>query len=289
MKNQELYVNSIEAAKILGVNVSSIKRWTDEGKLTCIKTAGGHRKFMMRHLVDYIQNHKKAAQKVNLFPLESEEDLMLNHHIINRNYTYLIAYMMDKSLISHADRVQQILNGLFLSNDSLHQIYDNLITPVLHQIGTLWESQKVTVFEEHIASQTIRDALIRLQGIIPIPPQKSERVFCWNLSTELHDIALKMVQHILEVRGFEIFYSGQLTPVLDLSKIFAAFRPQRLYISSSYIPDQTRLQEELNWLLDNASSSHVKVYIGGRGFDQLSTDHPAVTRRLQTYHEVFTT
>ena len=44
--NQEVqYYNSQEVAKILGVNVSTIKRWTDEGKLTCIKTAGGHRPY----------------------------------------------------------------------------------------------------------------------------------------------------------------------------------------------------------------------------------------------------
>jgi methanogenic corrinoid protein MtbC1 len=113
-------------------------------------------------------------------------------------------------------------------------------------------------------------------------------VFCWNLSTELHDIALKMVQNILEVRGFEIFYSGQITPAINLSKIFPSFRPQRLYISSSYIPDKILLQEELDRLFDIAELYHSKVYIGGSGFDQLATNHPAVTQRVQTYQEVFT-
>ena len=32
-------------ADLLGVGVSSVKRWTDEGKLTCVRTAGGHRRF----------------------------------------------------------------------------------------------------------------------------------------------------------------------------------------------------------------------------------------------------
>ncbi|MCB0298451.1 MAG: helix-turn-helix domain-containing protein, partial [Calditrichaeota bacterium] len=50
IKENIQHFNSQEAAKILGVNVSTIKRWTDEGKLQCIKSVGGHRKFLMDHL-----------------------------------------------------------------------------------------------------------------------------------------------------------------------------------------------------------------------------------------------
>ena len=49
------YFNSVEAARILGVNVSSIKRWTDEGTLECVKTGGGHRKFTLQHLANYLR------------------------------------------------------------------------------------------------------------------------------------------------------------------------------------------------------------------------------------------
>ena len=60
------YFNSEEAAKILGVNVSTIKRWTDEGKLKCIKSAGGHRKFLMEHLASFLDLNKKKTEKVKL-------------------------------------------------------------------------------------------------------------------------------------------------------------------------------------------------------------------------------
>jgi methanogenic corrinoid protein MtbC1 len=195
--------------------------------------------------------------------------------------------MLEKALISRADRVQQILNGLFLSRCPLYTIYDNLVAPVLHHVGLSWERGKVTVFEEHLASQAIRDALIRLQGIIPIPKEKLGRAFCMNLSTELHDIALKMAQHLLEVRGFETFYTGQMTPMFDLDKIFAAFRPQRLYLSSSVILDPNKTQDEFNLLLDQAHTYNTDVYIGGRGFDLLSTAHPAIKARLHSFQEVF--
>lgn len=44
MTNNNL-MTTRSVADLLGVGVSSVKRWTDEGKLTCVRTAGGHRRF----------------------------------------------------------------------------------------------------------------------------------------------------------------------------------------------------------------------------------------------------
>ena len=108
------FLNSEEAAKVLGVNVSSIKRWTDEGKLDCIRTLGGHRKFQMDHLGDFLEKNKKKASKINVFTVENSKDLELNYQIIKGNYDYLNSYLLTQSLKSNRDSVQQVLTGLYL-------------------------------------------------------------------------------------------------------------------------------------------------------------------------------
>ncbi len=286
MKAPLKYFNSQEAAKILGVNVSTIKRWTEEGKLQCIRSAGGHRKFLMEHLNAFLNQNKKRTSRINLFPIESPEDLELSHRILKGDFKYLTTYVLQNALDSRREHIQKVLNGLYLGQHPLHRIYDHIITPTLHQIGAMWEAQKISIIDEHLATQSIRDSLVRLQGIIRIPEKKIGKALCINPSQELHDLALKMVDHILELRGFQVLYSGQITPTVDVFQILDEHKPDRLYISCSFVLASESVQEELDTLFQQCFEKGVKVFIGGAGFDHLDHKHPAVVKRLYSFSEV---
>ena len=286
MTEEIQYFNSLEAAKILGVNVSTIKRWTDEGKLECIQSAGGHRKFLMSHLAGFLESNKKKTSKVNLFPIEDETDLQISHHILKGDFDYLITYLQEQAFSSNRSRVQQVMNGLYLAQYTMHQIYDHLITPVLHNIGALWEQGKISVAKEHLATQTIRDSIIRLQGIIRIPKEKIGNALCLNFSDELHDIALKMVDHVLEARGFKVLFTGQITPLVDIEELFDVLQPERVYISSTIVSDSAAVQTEFDRICQISSNYGASVYIGGRGFDALNIEHPQVKARLKNFEDV---
>lgn len=282
------YFNSEEAAKILGVNVSTIKRWTDEGKLDCIKTAGGHRKFLMEHLAAFLDRNKKKTEKVNLFPVENEADLKISHHILKGDFSYLIDYTLKKALSSDIEKIQQVLNGLYLGQYPLHEVYDHLITPVLQRIGQMWVNSKISIAEEHIAAQIILDAIIRLQGIIRLPRKKTGKTLCLNFSNEFHSIALKMVEHILELRGFKVYYTGQNTPLMNIENVFEQIHPNRVYVSGTVVENKEQLEQEFREIGNLCSTHNAKLFVGGQAFDLISIDHPSVVRRLMTFQDVFT-
>jgi MerR family transcriptional regulator, light-induced transcriptional regulator len=286
MKPTIKYFNSEDAAKILGVNVSTIKRWTEGGDLECIKTAGGHRKFLMAHLADFVEKNKKKSSRINLFPLENEQDIEVGYYIMKGDFHFLNRYILEQAMLSNREQVQQVFNGLYMGQFPLHQIYDLLVTPVLHQIGFLWEENQITITEEHLASQTIRDGIMRLQGIIRIPSEKIGKVLCITPSKELHDIPLKMVDHVLEARGYRIYYSGQLTPIAKIDQIFDKIKPDRLYISCTFVNDVHETQEEINELFRISGVYGTRVYVGGRGFDLLLHHNPVVEKRGYTFEEV---
>ena len=281
------HFNSVEAAKILGVNVSTVKRWTDQGKLECVKTAGGHRKFLMAHLGNYIKDNNNDNTRVNLFPLEDEADLQLSYHIIKGDFDHLRNYLIEQALASKSEKVQQVLNGSYLSDYPLYEIYDRLITPVMHRFGEMWVNDDISIIEEHFGSQTIRDSIIRLQGIIKIPTKKIGRAVCLNLSLELHDIALKMVANILETKGYQVYFSGQHTNIFKIEQAFEKFQPDRLYISSTWFDDAERARQEFDQILAACEQYNVDVYPGGQAIRHLKIDHPRVKKYLGNFKEAY--
>ena len=53
----ELFLTTDDVSKMLHVGKSTIKRWTDEGKLKCFRTPGGHRKFKATNVEEFIQTY----------------------------------------------------------------------------------------------------------------------------------------------------------------------------------------------------------------------------------------
>jgi len=287
------YLNSVEAANILGVNVSTIKRWTDSGKLNCIQTAGGHRKFLMKHINEYLKSQPNQPKKITAIPYDTSEHRQLNHLIQKHDVIELHLHLLNNALKSHRDNVNLIINGLVLAQYPLHKIFDELVTPVLHKIGELWEYNHISVAEEHIASNIIRDAIIQIRDMI-VPPEKDEtKSLCIAFSDDLHDMAIKMVQLILEQRGHEVIYSGQSTPAEGLKKIITNFKPNRIYISCVYYNQDWSEQKiveknrELQFIYNLAELNNIDVFIGGMAFNYLSHESEALKGRLFTFAEVY--
>jgi len=84
------FISSREAAKLLGVAVSTIQTWTNNGLLRAWTTAGGHRR-IVRSSVDDILNQQQSASiepasdnQLSVVIVEDEhQQLLLNEKLIN--------------------------------------------------------------------------------------------------------------------------------------------------------------------------------------------------------------
>jgi len=284
--NSTSLISSADVAKILGVNVATVKRWTDTGKLDCVKTAGGHRKFLLRHLAAFAMGHEKYSERLSLLPLDNQLNLELSHQILRTDYDQLIPYVLDRAISCDQSAVKTVLNGLVMVNQNLASIYDDLLTPILHTIGEMWMDGRLSVSQEHLASQTIRDGIIQLQDVVVKPEKTRTKAFVLTLSEELHDIPAKMVQHLLEQRGFQVLFSGQKTPVGDTVSVFKSYKPERVYLSSIYNENATAAQAEFRELQDLCEKYDATLYVGGSGVAQLGLDATHECIHLNTFTDV---
>lgn len=63
---RDRFYSTADLARVCGVSISTIKRWTDAGLLRCVRTPGGHRKYR-------VQDVAEAARRLGLCSVDPAE------------------------------------------------------------------------------------------------------------------------------------------------------------------------------------------------------------------------
>ncbi|MBD3384269.1 helix-turn-helix domain-containing protein [candidate division KSB1 bacterium] len=286
-RNGKLQIlNSDQAAQILGVNVSSIKRWSDSGDLVCQRTKGGHRRFSLDDLIQFSQKQKRMNSKSNLFDLNKNMNTKLIMSVFKKEFDYIIDYLFREAISGSQQNIQQILIQLYTTKSPLWQIYEDVLVPVLHLIGDKWKDNELTPIGEHIATQKIRDSIIRLQGLVKGLKRKQQSILFLNPANELHDIGLKMAEHIMEERGFQTYYSGQITPANNLKDALKHFGPDIIIVASTFVEHPEKLRQETDAIWEAVKNRDIQLYVAGNGFDEIILPESSSLVRLHSLREL---
>ena len=262
--------NSYQTAEIIGVNVSTIKRWTDMGKLKCDTTVGGHRKFNLNHISEFIKNDPQYSSKLNLgYLIGSNKSLIEsidnrnNKTLINYCYKYLIAGKINKFILLN--------NSLLLKGFNIHSIFDDIFLPVLEKIGNEWEKGNLTISEEHLATEIIRKFLSNL-NINYLAKQTIYNAFCFTLIDDKHDLSLSMGESILnQNKKIKTFNLGASLPVEDFINLSQKTQPDIIFISIIYISDIDQLTNQMNILCKYfLKNKKTKIFLRGSGVSALN-------------------
>ena len=281
------YLTSKEVAILMGVNVSTIKRWTDDGKLPCYQTPGGHRKFILSHINEFLSKNKKKSRKVNVIELEGIKDRKLIQYIDHGAYQKLIPVFLDHAINADSNRLKTTLIGLYMKQYPVYEIYDSLVLPVLRLIGDKWADDKISIAEEHLASNTIRNAVNALGESLQRQYLKGqEYTLCLALSGDQHDLPLIMAKQVLELQGIPVLNCGRDTPVESLKTLLKKFKPDRIIVSLTYIEDRKLANREMNELFKITSELKVKIGIGGQGIHHISGKHRKNAQLLKSIRDI---
>lgn len=260
------YLNSKEVGLIMGVHVSTVKRWTDAGKLPCYQTPGGHRKFILSHINEFLAKNKKKSKKVNVVELEGIKDRKLIQNIEHGEYKKLIPVFLEQALNADGDRLKTTLTGLYMKQYFIHEIYDTLVLPVMVLIGEMWANNEISVAEEHLATNTIRNAVNTLGETLERKDYKENSyLLSLAISGDEHDLPLIMTKQILEVNGIPVINCGSNTPAKSIKNLLEKFQPDKIILSLTYVENEQLAKQELNYLFEISSDYQVIIYVGGSG------------------------
>ena len=256
--------NSYQIAEIIGVNVSTVKRWTDSGRLKCTQTIGGHRKFHLNHIKNFLTKNKKFSTSVNINLLVGENNT-LHEAIANMDFNYISSYAYQTLRKSNDKKFCSLINSLILKDYSYNSIFDNLIIPLLHRLGDEWMNNKVSISEEHMISEILRKFLSNINFQYQVTEAKYN-AFCFTMENDGHNLPLYMAETVLNnVNTIKTYNLGANLPIddfLDLSKKFAV---HIIFISIIYFEDKDLVKSQVKKLCKELSSNDTHIFFKGAG------------------------
>ena len=233
-----------EVAVLLNVTETTVKRWSDEGKLPCIKTLGGHRKFETKEILNFAEKNGYSLTGTLPPPMTSEQMEKLQYGVFSRNYNKVADVLLDEALELDREGVAQLLLYLVKHNISFYLIADNIIRSALVRVGELWEEGKISVHEEHLVSQALTEAMIRVAPELRRKPSNGLSAAFACLEGELHDIGLRCLAYSFESEGWKIHYIGANTPTDSILSFTEGLKPDLFALSFTMVDEIEKIKND---------------------------------------------
>jgi methanogenic corrinoid protein MtbC1 len=262
---QRSALSTAHVARLFSVTETTVKRWADEGTLICQKTPGGHRRFMIRDVVEFAdRNNFTPAGALELAGPDSLSPA-IQLAVLSRDFGVLVDAFAQKALSPEKAGLFAYLSYLYEHRIHLWEIYDRVIQPGMVVIGNRWAEGNLDVGDEHRASYATLVALARLQTQIIIKPVIGKVAVCACVGEEQHHLGLRCAAYLAESEGWTIHYMGARTPLQSLVAAVRGLKPDLVCLSTTGGGGKMLTEEALEDLSRVARECGALLVVGGSG------------------------
>ena len=254
-----------EVAGLLNLAESTIKRWADDGNLLCIKTLGGHRKFRMADIVKFAEEHRYPLTGILPPPASQSRQDQLSLGVNSGNYVLLSEILLEELLRADRNRIFEFLAYLYKHHIPFSVIADEVIQPAMSQLGHLWAEEKLKVDQEHLATQALHEALIRLAPNLHKKPTNGLTMVCACPESQWHDLATRILSCAFEAEGWTVQNIGSNTPLQVLASYVRTHRPNAICLSTATRPRRPGNLEAIQSIGKLARVQGALFFVGGSG------------------------
>lgn len=152
-----------------------------------------------------------------------------------------------------------------------------VIQPAQQEIGRLWQENRCTIAQEHVATAISQLALAHLYQHLPRAPRNGKRVLLACVEGELHELGARVASDFLEMAGFDVQFVGANTPTESLVALAKLARPDLLALSISLTFNMPALRQTIARAREELGPAF-PIAVGGPAIDFLSD--PAAIKQL---------
>lgn len=153
---------------------------------------------------------------------------------------------------------------------NVREIYTGVFQRTQREIGRLWQTNQISVAQEHFCTAATQMIMSQLYPYIFNGKRKDRGIVVTCVGGELHEIGARMVADFFEMDGWDSYFLGANTPPNSVIQTVAERSADVLAISATMTFNVNKVSEIIR-LLRADSSARVRVMVGGYPFN-LSPD-----------------
>jgi len=246
-----------DVARLLGVTDTTVKRWIAQGRLQCVTTPGGHRRFERGEIERFRQALGGRSDDL--------EFQFLQHLLEGRDIFKLQSVLIEmRGRLGAWWRVADILGA------------------ALTELGQEWERGLCSIFQEHQASRRFQQALWGCVAGLPSPSQEARSLLA-AVEGDEHTRGLSLAELCLREAGWKSLWLGSPTPTPVLIEAIQKSAPRMVAVSASvFSSDSAILDRHCRSIASACRQCGATLILGGRGAWPQS---PAEGHRVHTFAE----
>ncbi len=247
-----------QVAQAINVSESSLKRWCDQGLLTAIRTAGGHRRLALDDVFQFLRQSGQQLVRPELLGLPS-----------NTGQAAVVSdrareQIRDALIAGDEDQCRRIVFDLYLAGQSACEICDHVLATAFHDIGDRWECGEVSIYRERRACEIGFKMLHELRMAVRTPQQGAPVAVGGTLSCDPYRLPNAMIELVLRELGWQATSLGTSLPTATIGEAVRDSRPGLLWLSVSYIESVPTFLEEYAHLHRVATKTGAAIVVGGQ-------------------------
>ena len=174
-------------------------------------------------------------------------------------------------------RAFEVIDNARGSGLDLASIYVGVFQPALREIGRLWQTNDISVADEHLATAITQAAMARAyESAFTWRAETGRTLIAACVDTERHEVGLRMLCDLLDLEGWQTTYLGASVPVESLVAMAQRRRPDVVALSAALSPHLSMVRAMIGAIHQTLGAERPYVIVGGRPF----LDDPSLAARL---------
>lgn len=150
----------------------------------------------------------------------------------------------------------------------VEEIYLHVFQPAQHEIGRLWQTNRISVAQEHYCSAATQLIMSQLYSHIFATAKNGRTLVATCVAGDLHEIGIRMVADFFELAGWSTYYLGANTPNAGVIASIVEHKAEVLAVSATISYHVEAVRTLISAVREHAEAGRVTILVGGYPFMQ---------------------